>query len=120
MTMQPDPNASFNGMWSWAVQRELDGFQKTMDNKFSELTNRIDKVVSSIEYAADKRSSDIQLANLIEHISEIKTDLEKETLERKKEHDEYVKTRQVQFRWFVSMIIIPIVLGIVQLVMSKK
>lgn len=120
MTLQPDLNSPDKGNWSWAVQRELDGFQRTTDNRILEMANRIDKAVSGIEYTADKRFFDSQISNLQSHIDDLKRALEEETAERKKEHEEYVKTRQTQFRWFVSMIIIPIVLGVVQLLMSKK
>lgn len=120
MTMQPDQNASQSERWSWAVQRELDGFQRTIDSKFAELANRIDKVVSNVEYVADKRSSDIQLANILQHIADVKKDLEDEIDERKTAHIEYIKARQSQFRWFVSMILVPTVLVVVQLLMSSK
>jgi hypothetical protein len=116
--MQPDQTTSER--WSWAVQRELDGFQRTVDNKFAELANRVDKSVSTVEYVADKRAVDIQRDNILQHIADIKKDLEDEIRERKHAHEEYVKSRQSQFRWFVSMIIIPVVLGVVQLVMSSK
>lgn len=120
MTMQPDQNTFQSERWSWAVQRELDGFQRIMDNKFAEVTSRIDKGVSNVEYVADKRSSDIQLANVLQQIAELKKDLDDEIDERKKTMAEAQAARQSQFRWFVSMILVPIVLVVVQLLMSSK
>lgn len=120
MTMQPDQFTSQGERWSWAVQRELDGFQRTMDNKFAEMANRIDKGISNVEYVADKRSADIQLANVLQQIAELKKDLDDEINERKKSAAEAQAARQSQFRWFVSMILVPIVLVVVQLLMSSK
>lgn len=120
MTIQPDQNTPQNERWSWAVQRELDGFQRTFDSKFAELATRIDRVVSNVEYVADKRSADIQLANVLKEIADLKKDLDDEVDERKKTQAEAVEARQSQFRWFVSMILIPIVLVVVQLLMSSK
>lgn len=120
MTMQPDQNTPQNERWSWAVQRELDGFQRTFESKFVELATRIDKVVSNAEYVADKRSIDIQLANLLKDIADLKKDLDDEIDERKQAMAEAQEARQSQFRWFVSMILVPIVLVVVQLLMSSK
>jgi hypothetical protein len=120
MSMQPDQSAALGERWSWAVQRELDSFQRASDIRLTEFANRLDKVVSLVEYAADKRSSDLQLANIAAHIVEIKKDLDDEITERKRQHEEYVKARQAQIRWYISMILIPIVLGVVQLLMSSK
>lgn len=149
MTMQPDQFLSQSERWSWAVQRELDGFQRTLDSRLSELANRIDRAVGNNEYVADKRSSDIQLSNVLHQISDVSKDLEalrthcdtelrgirsfydsevlrleriiaEESKERKEDHKEYVRSKQSQMRWFVSMVLIPTVLVIVQLLMSHK
>jgi len=135
--------------WSEAVQRELDSLQRNVDTRFVDFSSRLDRLLTLTEYYADKRSSDIRFENINEKIEDTESDIEalrldlrnsfeslrrdlmkernryeaslnKETTERKKEHSDYLKSRQSQFRWLISMVMIPITIAIVDLVVSKK
>jgi hypothetical protein len=144
MTTQPDPNT-----WSGAVQRELDGLQRNIESRFTDFSNRLDRLLTLTTYEADKRSSDIRFDNLNEKVEDAEHDieslktelrasfdslradilaeraryeraLEDESNERKTEHKGYIKARQEQFRWLVSMVMIPIAVAIVTLFTSSK
>lgn len=135
--------------WSVAVQRELDSLQRSVDARFSDFSSRLDKLLSQIEYSADKRSLDIRFTNINEKIDDTETDVDKlkdeirnsvnalrtdllaeraryeraiarEADDRKKSHEDYLKARQSQFRWLVSMVMIPITIAIVTLWTSKN
>lgn len=136
-------------MWSGAVQRELDGLQRNVETRFMDFSNRLDKLLTLIEYYADRRSSDIRFENLnakledSEHdISELRRDIREafeslrrditaertryeraignETNERKTQHTSYLKARQDQFRWLVSLVMIPLAIALVDLLVTKK
>lgn len=144
--MPTQPNAP---NWSEAVQRELDSLQRNVDTRFVDFSSRLDRLLTLTEYYADKRSSDIRFENINEKIEDTENDitalrldlrnsfeslrrdlmkernryetsLNKETTERKKEHSDYLKSRQSQFRWLISMVMIPITIAIVDLIVSKK
>lgn len=83
-----------SGTWAWAIQREIDNLQKTLDTRYAELSSRIDKVVSATEYNADKRASEQHTSSLLERITGIDKDVEffkREVNDRleilRKEHD---------------------------------
>lgn len=135
--------------WSVAVQRELDSLQRSVDSRFADFSSRLDKLLSQIEYSADKRSLDIRFTNINEKIDDTETDVDKlkdeirnsvnalrtdllaeraryeraiakEADDRKKSLEDYLKARQSQFRWLVSMVMIPITIAIVTLWTSKN
>lgn len=143
MTQPNTPN------WSGAVQRELDSLQRSVDTRFVDFSSRLDRLLTLTEYYADKRSADIQFANINDNINDSENDISavkedlrnsleslrmamavdrerleraiaKETSNRQKEHKDYIKARQSQFRWLVSMVMIPITIAIIDLFMSKK
>lgn len=129
MSTQPDPNG-MNIPWSWAVQREADGLSRNIEQRLQDMSNRIDKSVGSAEYAADKRSNDIVIKNMAEKLQSIEKEHERayahmekaigdEAESRREEHSEYVKSRQSQTRWFISLVLIPIVLGLIPLLTAK-
>lgn len=135
--------------WSGAVQRELDSLQRSVDTRFVDFSSRLDRLLTLTEYYADKRSSDIRFENINEKIENADDDIEtlkldlrnsfesfrqdiiaeriryekaidKETSNRKKEHADYLKARQSQFRWLVSMVMIPLTIAVIDLIMAKK
>lgn len=143
MTTQPE------NQWSGAVQRELDGLQRNVDIRFTDFTSRLDKLLTLTEYYADKRSSDIRFDNLNEKVDDSEQDIETlkrdlrdsfeslrrdlllereryeaaighESQTRQNEYQSFIKARQEQFRWLVSMIMIPLALAIVDLLTTKK
>lgn len=145
---QPDPNAPSNGTWSWAVQRELDGLQRSTDQRLSDLSGRIDKSVSSLEYIADKRGSDLERQGLREKIVDVEKDLEAfkvdtrrdhegsrrdnvveharleklitdESSKRIKQREEDAKARRSNLRWVIGIVIIPVIMIIVTIVYGK-
>lgn len=65
-----------SGTWAWAVQREIDNLQRTMESRHAELAARIDRVVSSTEYSADKRAAEQQYRTLLERLGGIDKDVE--------------------------------------------
>ncbi len=65
-----------SGTWAWAIQREIDNLQKTMETRYSELSARIERVVSGTEYNADKRALDQQHTALLDKIGSIDKDVE--------------------------------------------
>ncbi len=65
-----------SGTWAWAIQREIDNLQKTVESRYSELNSRIDRVVSGTEYNADKRAAEQQHTGLIDRLSLIDKDVE--------------------------------------------
>jgi chromosome segregation ATPase len=134
--------------WSGAVQRELDGLQRNVETRFTDFSSRLDKLLTLTEYYADKRSADIRFDNLKEKVDDSETDIESlkrelrqsfeslrqdilkereryeaaitnETDARQTEHRGYIAARQSQFRWLVSMVMIPIAVAIVDLLMKK-
>jgi hypothetical protein len=130
---QPDVQA-----WSGAVQRELDGLQRNTDLRFADLSAHLDKLLTLTEYAADKRSLDLRFDNLAERAHDSERDLESvksevkesfnllrkeimtERTAREKQHSDFLAEKKSQFRWLVSMVMIPIGIAIVTLIMSKK
>lgn len=124
--------------WSAVVQRELDSLQRSVDTRFVDFSSRLNGLLPTNEFLADKRSSHIRFDNIKEKINDCVTDLDnlkreilgeiekletaiaKEASDRKKEHKDYIKARQSQFRWLVSMVMIPLTIAIVDLLMSKK
>jgi hypothetical protein len=143
MSTVPDTNA-----WSGAVQRELDALQRSTDVRFVEFSTRLDKLLTLTEYHADLRGSDIRNQNISEKIHDselditaLKTELRqsldllrneiqaertrfelalaRETEERKEEHSSYLKEKKEQFRWFVSLVMIPLAIAIVDLLVNK-
>lgn len=135
--------------WSGAVQRELDGLQRNVETRFTDFSSRLDKLLTLTEYYADKRSYDIQFSNLNEKVEDSEHDIEdlkrelrdsfeslrhdiqaereryeqaigRETDERQTQHTGYLKARQEQFRWLMSMVMIPIAIAIVDLLVTKK
>jgi hypothetical protein len=83
-----------SGTWAWAIQREIDTLQKTMETRYAELSVRIDRVVSSTEYNADKRATEQQHSVLVERVSNVDKEVElfkrdfNERIEQlRKEHD---------------------------------
>lgn len=135
--------------WSGAVQRELDGLQRNVETRFTDFSSRLDKLLTLTEYYADKRSSDIRFENLNEKVEDSEHDIEdirreirdsfeafrrdiaaertryeqaidKETSDRQTQHSGYLKARQEQFRWLMSMVMIPIAIAIVDLLVTKK
>lgn len=136
MTTQPEPN------WSGAVQRELDGLQRSVDARFTDVISRLDKLLTLTEYHADKRVIEIQLNGLNEKIDDNETDIARvhnefkealnalrheliaalgnETEERKKSFKEFVDAKKAQFRWLVSMVMIPLGIAIADLLILHK
>lgn len=135
--------------WSGAVQRELDGLQRNVETRFTEFSSRLDKYLTLTEYQADKRSADIRFDNLNEKVDDSENDIESlrhelrdsfeslrreilaerqryetaisnEATTRQTQHTGYIKARQEQFRWLMSMVMIPIAIAIVDLLATKK
>jgi hypothetical protein len=135
--------------WSGAVQRELDGLQRTVETRFTDFSSRLDKFLTLTEYTADKRSSDIRFENLNEKVDDSEQDIDglkrelrdsfeslrrdilaerqryedairKESETRQTQHTGYIKARQDQFRWLMSMVMIPLAIAIVDLLATKK
>lgn len=65
-----------SGTWAWAIQREIDNLQKTLETRYAELSTRIDKVVSATEYNADKRAQEQQHRTVLDRISLLDKDVE--------------------------------------------
>lgn len=145
---QPDPNAPSNGTWSWAVQRELDGLQRSIDQRLIELSGRVDKSVSSTEYTADKRGSDLERQGLREKIADVDKDLEAfkadirrtldgsridnlteharleklitdEVARRLAQREEDERARRSNLRWIIGIVIIPVIMIIVTIFYGK-
>lgn len=143
MTTQTDGTA-----WSGAVQRELDALQRSVDSRFVDFGTRLDKLLTLTEYHADIRGTDIRNQNIADKLRESEQDLEsfkrdvrqsfdtlhadilaerarweaalnRETEERKSQYREFIQARKDQFRWFVSLVMIPIGIAIVDLIMKK-
>ena len=128
--------------WSGAVQRELDGLQRSVDTRFADFSTRLDKLLTLTEYYADKRAVDIRFENLTEKVHDAETDLyalktetreaynslrvevlaaiSREREERKTAIKEFIESKKSQFRWLVSMVMIPVAVAIVDLIVSKK
>lgn len=137
MTTQPDAKT-----WSGAVQRELDGLQRGMDTRLHDFSQRLDKLLTLTEYYADKRTIDVRFDSLNEKVHttdndiqllarevrdsfntlrhEISTSLAKERDDRQQSIKEYIDTKRSQFRWLVSMVMIPIAIAVVDLVVNGK
>ena len=82
------------GTWAWSLQREMDTLHRLIETRYSELSTRIDKVVSSTEYSADKRTAEQQHMSLVERLGDMDKEVElfkRDTSERletiRKEHD---------------------------------
>jgi len=135
--------------WSGAVQRELDGLQRNVETRFTDFSSRLDKLLTLTEYYADKHSTDIRFDNINEKVEDSEQDItdlkrelrdafeslrrdilaERERYEeaisneattRQTQHTGYLKARQEQFRWLMSMVMIPIAIAIVDLLVTKK
>lgn len=135
--------------WSGAVQRELDGMQRNVDSRLVEFSTRLDKLLTLTEYHADQRAITIQLANASEKTQDNEKDIEslkrelrdsyellrremaaershfetalnEEIKNRQNDLKEFIKTRQAQFRWLISMVMIPLAIAIVELLTAKK
>lgn len=144
MTTQPDPNG-----WGWSDRREIYSRLDAIDRHLSDLSNRMTTVVTTSEYAADKRTENVVLNNLQEKIDEVELNIreaikeqrdaitqirrelsaEDDKLEhaihaevenRRNQREEDQKAKQSQIRFVVSMILIPTVLAVVQLLMSHR
>lgn len=76
MTNPMETSGPASGTWAWAIQREIDNLQKTMESRYAELSSRIDRVVSSTEYNADKRALDNQHTAVLDKISGLDKDVE--------------------------------------------
>lgn len=76
MTNPMETSGPASGTWAWAIQREIDNLQKTMESRYSELSQRIDRVVSSTKYNADKRAQEQQYTTLLDRIGNIDKDVE--------------------------------------------
>lgn len=143
MTTQPE-----TPQWSGAVQRELDGLQRNVESRFTDFSSRLDHLLTKLEYDADKRSTDIRFNNLNEKVQDSEDDIDalktevresfeslrrdilteraryeaaisNETRTRQNEHTGYIQARQEQFRWLVSLVMIPIGIAIVDLLVKK-
>lgn len=82
------------GTWAWSLQREMDTLHRLIETRYAELSTRIDKVVSSTEYNADKRTSEQQHMGLVERVADVDKEVElfkRDTIDRldtiRKEHD---------------------------------
>ena len=143
MTTQPDT------AWSGAVQRELDALQRSTDVRFVEFAARLDKLLTLTEYQADNRGSEIRLSTLNEKTRDNEQDLdqakrelresveslrreilaerarseaalEREIEDRKEQHSTYLAEKKEQFRWFISLVMIPIGIALVDLLVNKR
>ena len=135
-------------MDSWSARKTLEAQEINNDRRFNELSRQLDKLVSSIEYAADKRVIDSQWTNLHDRVVEVQkelvefkhdiqlifenlrrettaehTRLEKlvsdESESRKREHENYLREKRSAIRWFVSVVIIPITIAIIDYITTK-
>src|SRR6476620_3569405 len=70
MTVPPDFDA-----WSRAVQVELDGLKRDVQNRLDDLASRVSSFVSNAEYNADKRSVDLQMTNVKDKIDDAEADV---------------------------------------------
>lgn len=145
MTIPMDNTGPPTGTWAWAIQREIDNLQRTNEARYAELTTRIDRVVSATEYGADKRAADQQHRALLERLSGVEKDLEimrKEFNDRmesaRKDHDSDVDKvvllldterntreedetkRQERQRWLIAAVMVPIILVVVQIIVTLK
>lgn len=94
MTNPMDTLGPAAGTWAWSLQREMDNLHRLIETRYSELSTRIDKVVSSTEYSADKRTSEQQYMSVVERLSDVDKEVElfkRDTADRleaiRKEHD---------------------------------
>lgn len=135
--------------WSGAVQRELDSLQRNVETRLTDFSARLDRLLTLTEYDADKRSLELRFSTVNDKIDDGETDLhelktelrdsfqtlrrdiavERERYEsainrekeaRETQHKAYIQSRQDQFRWLLSMVMIPIAIALVQLIASKK
>lgn len=135
--------------WSGAVQRELDGLHRNVETRFTDFSSRLDKYLTLTEYQADKRAEEIRFANFNEKVEDSEQDIEglrrelrdsfeslrreilaerqryetaidHEAETRQTQHTGYIKARQEQFRWLMSMVMIPLAIAIVDLLATKK
>jgi Skp family chaperone for outer membrane proteins len=134
--------------WSGALQRELEGIRRNTENRFTDFSNRLDKLLTKLEYDADKRYLDTKFDNINEKLQDSEEDVEvikrelRDSLEslrrdllaerqryetainqeartRQTEHTGYIAARQEQFRWLVSLVMIPIAIAVVDLLVRK-
>lgn len=118
MTTQPDPHTV--GTWSWAVQSELDGLKRGTEQRLHDMSAKIDNAVSSVEYTADKRFTGLQFDTVNDKIDDLETAIQSEITNRITDQKEDIKTRQAQFRWMISAVLVPIVLAVMDLMLNKK
>lgn len=76
MTNPIDNYGSGTGAWAWTIQREMDNLHRLIEDRYTELSSRLDKVVGSAEYAADNRTRESQRTDLLERISNLDEDVE--------------------------------------------
>lgn len=55
-----------------SIQRELDGLQRHVEDRFKELTALLDKTVSLLEYRADQKITDLRFTGMQDDVSELK------------------------------------------------
>lgn len=135
--------------WSGAVQRELDGLQRNVETRLTDFSSRLDRLLTLTEYDADKRSLELRFSTVNDKLDDGETDLHelktelrdsfqslrrdiavererydaainREKEARETQHKAYIQSRQDQFRWLLSMVMIPIAIALVQLIASKK
>lgn len=145
MTTQPDPT---NG-WGWSDRREIDNRLIIAEQHLNDLTNRLDRLLSVSEYNADKRTSEVITHTLQDKLAELEVkvrefvkeqrelviairreiaqgdenlhqEILQEAASRRKQQEEEHKARQSQMRFLVSVILVPTVLAVVQLLMSHR
>lgn len=76
MTNPIDNYGPGSGTWAWTIQREMDNLHRLIEDRYAELSTRLDKVVGSAEYAADNRTKDSQRTDLLERLSNLDEDVE--------------------------------------------
>lgn len=94
MTNPMDNLGPAAGTWAWSFQREMDNLHRLIETRYAELSTRIDKVVSSTEYSADKRAAEQQHMSLVSRLGDMDKEVQlfkRDTNEKleilRKEHD---------------------------------
>jgi len=76
MTNPVDNLGPAAGTWAWSLQREIDNLHRLIETRYSELSARIDRVVSATEYNADKRATDQLYTTMLDRFSGLDKDVE--------------------------------------------
>lgn len=76
MTNPIDNYGPVTGAWAWTIQREMDNLHRLIEDRYTELSSRLDKVVGSAEYAADNRTRESQRSDVLARISDLDDDVE--------------------------------------------